>query len=103
LLDEAKSLAELDLIPAHRLNTIKQRIEILVQKAGINRDAWLMVAAAIFPHSSEILCGGPYAYSLRFSMGRGTSRRASDDFCMLYFLATEFLFNHFRCQRSMST
>ncbi len=84
LLDEAKSLGEIDVIPAHRLNTLKHRIEFLARKAEIKHDAWLMIAAAIFPHSSELLCGGPYAYSRCLSTGKGEGRRASDAFCSCF-------------------
>jgi len=76
LLEQAKALAEVDAIPPHRMNSIRERIEILGRKAGINRDAWLIVVASVFPHSSEVLCGGPYAYALRF-LERGVSGRSS--------------------------
>lgn len=94
LLEQAKALAEVDAIPPHRMNSVRERIEILGRKAGINRDAWLMVVASVFPHSSEVLCGGPYAYALRFMQGKvsGRSSQAADQFTMLHFVVGEFLY-----------
>jgi hypothetical protein len=94
LLQQARSLAEIDVIPPNRLGSIRNRIEVLVQRTGINRDAWLMVVASIFPQSSEVLCGGPYAHIFRFlkspeSVGSGRSR---DEFTMLHLMASAFLY-----------
>ena len=74
LLEQAKALAEVDAIPPHRMSSIRERIEILGRKAGVDRDACLMVVASVFPHSSEVLCGGPYAYALRFMQGAVSGR-----------------------------
>jgi hypothetical protein len=57
LLRQAKSTENIDAIPPHQLRSIRERIEVLANKGTINGDAWLMVVASVFPHSSELLSG----------------------------------------------
>lgn len=94
LLEQAKSLTAIEAIPPHRVKSIRERIDALAAKEGINRDAWLMIVASVFPHSSEVLCGGPFAYVFQFlkNSDSNQSGRVSDEFTMLHFMGGEFLY-----------
>jgi hypothetical protein len=93
LLLQAKASEALDSVPPHSLKPIRERIDALTSKGVINGDAWLVVVASVFPHSSELLRGGLHAYVPPFLKEDkpGQTRRAGDHLTTLYFLVGEVL------------
>lgn len=87
-IQHAKRLEVLDEVPPHCFMPLQKRIDELCARTGANPDSWRVLAASIFPHTSEILAGSVASYAFRF--GR-EQKNLGEEFSMLFFMGTEIL------------
>lgn len=93
LIDQAKTLRNVDQIPSHRLGPIAERIDSFCHRIGADQDSWRVVTASIFPFSAELLTGSPDAYAFRFRTKQSEkSEDGGDEFSMLFFMGGEVLY-----------
>ncbi len=94
MIRQSRELTQIELIPSHRLKPLRDRIDLLCEKTGANRDSWLMVSASIFPHTAEMLAGTLWAYEFPFSTraGKDAPLHSRDEFSLLFFMGTEVLY-----------
>jgi hypothetical protein len=93
LVHQAKTLNQLDQVPAHRLKSMNERIDSICSSGRTNPDTWRVIVASIFPQSNHLLAGSIDAYVFPFSKhpGGGTIGHG-DEFTLLFLMGSNVIF-----------